>query len=78
MSVEKLLNDQQWVFIEEITADLKMTDRGLRKAIAGQRFPKPDGRLFKRNFWLRSTYNAWRGDVLAGKHATKCTLPGAR
>ncbi len=72
------MKKDQWVFIGEIEKDLQMTDRGVRKAIAGGRFPKPDGRLFRRNFWLRSTYNAWREDIMAGKHAVKCALPNAR
>jgi hypothetical protein len=32
------------------------------------RFPPPDGNLNGRNFWHRSTYEAWKADVDAGKY----------
>jgi hypothetical protein len=32
------------------------------------RFPAPDGNLNGRNFWHRSTYEAWKADVAAGKY----------
>lgn len=73
-----LRNDSQLVFMADITADLRMTDRGLRKAIAGGRFPAPDGRFGRRNYWLMGTYRVWREKLAAGAYALPCTLPNAR
>jgi len=50
-------------------------DRGFRKWIASGRFPPADGNLNGRLFWLRSTYDRWRADVIAGKYA-KQRRPG--
>lgn len=57
-----------FVFMAEITRDLKVTDRGVRKWISTERFPRPDGNLNGRNFWLTSTYQRWKSDVLAGRY----------
>ena len=59
-----------------ITQDNNVTDRCLRKWIATGRFPAPDGNLNGRNFWLRSTYERWKADVLAGKYSQQ-RRPGA-
>lgn len=44
-----------------------ITDRCLRKRIAAGKFPRPDGNLNGRNFWLLGTYRRWKADVFAGK-----------
>lgn len=51
----------------EIRTDNKVTDRCLRKWVELGRFPQPDGNLNGRNFWLRSTYERWKAEVLAGR-----------
>ncbi len=66
-----------FVFMSEITRDLKVTDRGDRKWIAGDRFQPPDGNLNGRNFWKASTYLKWKSDALAGKYGRQSTLPRA-
>jgi hypothetical protein len=52
----------------DIRADNSITDRCLRKWVELGRFPAPDGNLNGRNFWLRSTYEQWKADVLAGRY----------
>ncbi len=66
--------DDGFVFMYEITHDLKMTDRGVRKWITAGRFPRPDGNLNGRNFWKASTYRRWKADALAGKFDRPSTL----
>lgn len=51
-----------------VTSDLSITGRCLRKWVSSGRFPQPDGNLNGRNFWLRSTYEQWKADVLAGRY----------
>ena len=57
-----------FVFARQILDDQKITDRGLRKWIAQERFPRPDGNLNGRNFWRPETYKQWQEDVLKGKY----------
>jgi hypothetical protein len=57
------------VYTGDITADNRITDRGLRKWVASGRFPPPDGNLNGRKFWLLSTYQAWQADVVAGRYS---------
>lgn len=59
-------NDKIWS--GEIRADNSITDRCLRKWVKLGRFPVPDGNLHGRNFWLRSTYERWLADALAGRY----------
>lgn len=71
-SASKCANtDSEIVWGHIILKDVCITDRGLRKWIAGGIFPKPDGNLNGRNFWKRETYKRWQADVLAGKYAKK-------
>ncbi len=51
----------------QICATEGVGDRCLRQWIAKGRFPAPDGNLNGRNFWLRSTYERWKAEVLDGK-----------
>lgn len=60
-------NDRIWS--GEIRRAENIGDRGFRKWIAAGRFPAPDGNLNGRNFWLRSTYERWKKDVLAGRYS---------
>jgi hypothetical protein len=76
-SSPSLAFEDGFVYMSEITRDLKVTDRGVRKWIAGDRFPPPDGNLNGRNFWKASTYQKWKSDVLAGKYGRQSTLPRA-
>lgn len=57
------------IYSARIISDNGITDRCLRKWIAAGRFPKPDGNLNGRNFWLPSTYSRWNADVRAGKYS---------
>jgi hypothetical protein len=57
------------VYSIDIASDNGITSRCLRKWIQKGRFPPPDGNLHGRNFWLRSTYERWQADVLAGKYS---------
>jgi hypothetical protein len=57
-----------FVFAKQILQEQKITDRGLRKWIAQQRFPRPDGNLNGRNFWRPEAYKQWQEDVLQGKY----------
>jgi hypothetical protein len=68
MSADTANEKEARVFIAEILGEVQMADRGVRKAIAAKRFPKPDGRLFRRNFWLRSTYEQWKAEVSKQAH----------
>jgi hypothetical protein len=67
-------DDRLWA--HEIRRAESIGDRGFRKWIAESRFPTPDGNLNGRNFWLRSTYERWKADVLAGRYAQR-RRPGA-
>lgn len=67
MSPLKTSEDRIWS--REILDAENIGDRGFRKWVASGRFPKPDGNLNGRNFWLRSTYESWKVDVLAGHYA---------
>jgi hypothetical protein len=62
-------NPEQRVYASRILTDNDITDRCLRKWIAVGRFPKPDGNLNGRNFWLMSTYKRWEAEVLAGRYS---------
>ena len=66
-------DDKLWS--PEIRRAENIGDRGFRKWVAIGRFPAPDGNLNGRNFWLRSTYERWKADVLAGRYA-KHRRPG--
>jgi hypothetical protein len=59
---------RMFVFARQILDDQKITDRGLRKWITQERFPRPDGNLNGRNFWRSETYRQWQEDVLQGKY----------
>jgi hypothetical protein len=58
-------SERVWSF--DVIRDNRISDRCLRKWIVAGRFPKPDGNMAGRNFWLRATYNRWQADVLAGR-----------
>jgi len=64
------------IWSHEIRRAEDIGDRGFRKWIASGRFPQPDGNLNGRNFWLRSTYERWKADVIAGRYAQH-RRPGA-
>lgn len=68
MSQSTQANDAK-VWSPEIRRDQDIGDRGFRKWISNGRFPRPDGNLNGRNFWLRSTYDRWKADVAAGRYA---------
>jgi hypothetical protein len=57
-----------FVFMQQIKTECNVTDRGVRKWIQKGRFPKPDGNLNGRNFWLPETFAQWKADALAGKY----------
>jgi hypothetical protein len=61
--------DTRRIYTANIIRDNSITDRCLRKWIASNRFPPPDGNLNGRNFWLESTYARWQADVLAGRYS---------
>lgn len=76
--IEPIQGGAGWiVFTSEITSDVCIGDRGLRKQVATGRFPAPDGNLNGRNFWLRSTYERWKADVLAGRYSQRRRPGGA-
>ena len=58
-------SERIWSF--DVTRDNRISDRCLRKWIAAARFPKPDGNIAGRNFWLGSTYRQWQADALSGR-----------
>jgi hypothetical protein len=58
-------SERLWSF--DIVRDNRISDRCLRKWIASERFPRPDGNIAGRNFWLRSTYRKWQADALSGR-----------
>ena len=60
------------VWSQEIRRNENIGDRGFRNWIAVGKFPAPDGNLNGRNFWLRSTYERWKADVLAGRYSRRC------
>jgi len=66
----------QKLWAADIRRPENIGDRGFRKWIATGRFPPPDGNLNGRNFWLKSTYEHWKSEVLAGRYA-KYRRPGA-
>jgi hypothetical protein len=68
----ELGNDRVWS--SDIRRAEKIGDRGFRKWISEGRFPRPDGNLFGRNFWLRATYEQWRADVMAGRFRRRSNL----
>jgi hypothetical protein len=68
------ISDRVWSV--NVRADLSITDRCLRKWVSIGRFPQPDGNLNGRNFWLRSTYERWKMEVLAGRYRQQ-RRPGA-
>ncbi len=61
--------EEPLIFMSKITRDLERTDRSIRQMIAAGRFPRPDGKLNGRSYWLLSTYLMWRRDVAAGKYS---------
>ncbi len=61
----------QRVYTSCITAENRITGRCLRKWVAAGRFPSPDGNLNGRNFWLVSTYESWKAEVLAGRYSQR-------
>jgi hypothetical protein len=63
--------DHAKVWSKDITTDNRIVDRSLRKWVVTGRFPPPDGNLNGRNFWLRSTYEHWKADVLAGRYSQR-------
>jgi hypothetical protein len=69
----KLMTDNnppsEKVWSPEIRRNESIGDRGLRKWIAEGRFPRPDGNINGRNFWLRPTYERWKAEVLEGRYA---------
>jgi hypothetical protein len=66
--------DGPLVFMSEIVRDNAVTDRGVRKWQANDKFPRPDGNLNGRNFWRRATYCLWQADVLAGRYSRTSNL----
>lgn len=66
--------NQQLVYSADVCRDHRISQRCLRKWLAKGRFPRPDGNLHGRNFWLRSTYRSWQVDVRAGKFARVSNL----
>jgi len=71
-------SNAEFIFTSQLTENLDITDRGLRKMIAERRFPKPDMNLNGRNVWLQTTYNAWLADVKAGKYQRKSNFALSR
>lgn len=63
------LSPDSCVWSREILDERGVTDRCLRNWISTRKFPPPDGNFNGRNFWLRSTYERWKADVLAGRYA---------
>jgi hypothetical protein len=78
MTPPTAIDDGRRVYTADITRDNSCTDRCLRKWIATDRFPSPDGNLNGRNFWLWRTYEHWKQDVLAGKYRRDRRPPGQR
>ena len=64
------------IWSDFIVSDNGVTSRCFRKWRASGRFPAPDGNLNGRNYWLRTTYEAWKTDVAAGKYSQQ-RRPGA-
>ena len=71
-----LLSSEDRLWSATIRRSEGIGDRGFRKWIASGRFPPADGNLNGRLFWLRSTYEAWKADVLAGRYSQR-RRPGA-
>lgn len=70
-SSSALQSPQDKIWASQIWTAEGVTDRGFRKWIVKGTFPKPDGNVNGRNFWLRSTYERWRADVLVGRYAVR-------
>jgi hypothetical protein len=68
-------DDKVWA--PQICRQEGVTDRCHRNWIASGKFPPPNGNMNGRNFWLRSTYEQWKADVLAGKFCQR-RRPGVR
>jgi predicted DNA-binding transcriptional regulator AlpA len=59
------------VYTSHILSQLGISDRSLRRRIKDGRFPRPDGNVHGRNFWLMSSYTRW---VAEAKAALTCRL----
>jgi hypothetical protein len=66
------------VWSREIRRNEQIGERCLRQWLANGKFPPPDGNLLGRNFWLRSTYERWKADVLAGRYSRRRCVPPER
>jgi len=62
------MQESERIWTSDITSDNSVTDRCVRAWITRGTFPAPDGNLNGRNFWLRSTYEQWKAEVLAGRY----------
>jgi hypothetical protein len=59
--------DDPLIYTPAITADLGVTDRGLRNWIALGKFAPPDTNIGGRHAWLTSTYRREKAAILAGR-----------
>lgn len=59
--------DGQFIYMSELTTDIGVTDRCIRKWVTLGRFPKPDGNLYGRLFWQLGTIREWKANALAGR-----------
>jgi hypothetical protein len=59
----------QLIYMPDIRADNRVTDRCVRNWIASGRFPPPSGNLNGRNFWTLDVYRQWQAELQAGKYA---------
>jgi len=69
MSVPATSDQEEKVWSKTIVDDNGVDPRTLRNWVHDGKFPPPDGNLFGRNFWLRSTYTRWQREVLEGKYS---------
>jgi predicted DNA-binding transcriptional regulator AlpA len=68
----------RFIYTNHILAHLGISDRCLRKWVKDGRFPRPNGNLHGRNFWLISIYRRWVAAVMAGRFGRAPTnLTGA-
>lgn len=58
---------KRFFFIDRVTELLDIAPRTVRLWVKEGRFPKPDGNVSGRNFWLESTLLRWQTAAIDGR-----------